>query len=634
MSHIPPPPPFLPAPPTFNAFTDAPNQAQGSNSGGGYDPSHAGGAVLNQGGFSRDMYNDRNKRGGGRGGGGGGGRGGRGRDRDRRGGGGDRERSPDRGRGPRRQETRSVEERIEAERICRTLFVRNVSYEADSAALQTSFSTYGEVKTWYDRIKERGIIFVTYFDLRSAQKARDGMHGLKAGDRSIDVHYSLPRDKDLIGDCDREKNQGSILIFVHPPRVVNEFELGRMCEQFGDVKSIKPGREPAEKIVEYFDSRGCALFFDRMNSQPFQGGTLDLRFIWDEKEDALPPPPLLERARIQGHRGGDGPGYGEVRGGRPPPPMQPPPVGGAPGPGYGGPRDPRARSPVRGDRRGSYGSNPPGPGRYGDMPPVVPPGEDRLEQARKVQQLLANLGGPASGNPPPSGNMPPPSRPMPPPTLNGPPPPMNNYPPRDGGYGSGPPPPPGGMGGSFRPPPSQGNFPPYPPSNAGPPPPGAQGYNARPPPPANAYPPPNNNYSNALPPPNQSPYSGPPPTSNAYNAPPPVQSPYNPSTPAPGQSQAYPPYPPPSGRGPPVPGPGPGAYPPPPSAQGYGQNQGGYGYPPSRPPPPPANQNMQTPNINQNQNNGPNRGGGPAKDVGSLLAMLVGQKIQNTWPRS
>nr|XP_019008353.1 uncharacterized protein I206_06912 [Kwoniella pini CBS 10737]OCF47134.1 hypothetical protein I206_06912 [Kwoniella pini CBS 10737] len=529
--------------------------------------------------------------------------------------------------GQSRRENRSVEDRIQAERVCRTLFVRNVSYEADSAALQNSFSTYGEVKTWYDRIKERGIIFVTYFDLRAAQKARDAMHGLKAGDRSIDVHYSLPRDKDLIGDCDREKNQGSILIFVHPPRVVSEYELGRTCEQFGDVKSIKPGREPAEKIVEYYDSRGSALFFDRMSNQPFQGGTLELKFIWDEKEDALPPPPLLERAKTQGHRSGEGPGYGEVRGSRNSGPPPPPPFNGPGGYGGSGSRDPRARSPVRGDRRGSYNSNPPSQGRYGSVPPSIPPGEDRLEQARKVQQLLANLGGPpthSAAAPPPNSAHALPPRNMPPPhNLNGPPPtlsgpPSSMYPPRDTGYNPGPAPGPPSNYRSSVPPPA-GNFPPYPPaSNTGPPPPAppTQGYN-----PASNYPPPGNSYNTPTPnsyggAPSQGGYNPPqssqggyiPPQS--YNAPPPNQSPYNPSTPAPIQPppQSYPLYPPAAGGGPPPPS---SSYMPPP--QGYGQsaNSGGYGYPPQ----------PSQGNTNQGNNNNNSRTG-QAKDVGSLLAML------------
>nr|XP_018265334.1 uncharacterized protein I303_01698 [Kwoniella dejecticola CBS 10117]OBR87492.1 hypothetical protein I303_01698 [Kwoniella dejecticola CBS 10117] len=657
MSHIPPPPPFLPAPPTFNAFSD-----QGSS--GGYNPNQSGVSNDHP---PRDMYGDRpnnhsnnndnnnnsnnnnnqnrRDRGGGRGGGRGGhDRGGRGGRRD--GHGRDRERSPGEHFPP-----LSLKPITTA-----SSFISSTSqYEADSAALQNSFSTYGEIKTWYDRISERGIIFVTFFDLRAAQKARDAMHGLKAGDRSIDVHYSLPRDKDLIGDCDREKNQGSILIFVHPPRIINEYELGRMCEQFGDVKTIKPGREPAEKIVEYYDSRGSALFFDRMSNQPFQGGTLELKFIWDEKEDALPPPPLLERTKNQGYRSGEGPGYGEVRGARGSgPPPGPPSIGNGP-PGYGGNgpgRDPRARSPVRGDRRGSYDSGPP-QGRYGSVPPVAPPGEDRLEQARKVQQLLANLGGPPANAPPsqnnalPPRNMPPPSHMSgPPPLANAPlpPPPSSMYTPRDTGCAPHPntgPPPPGPPGGNYRspiPPPS-GNFPPYPPpGNSGPPPPSlssnsSQGYN-----PTGNYPPRTDNYNNPPPPAQaQNTYNPPPhqqggysrpgppapapqPPRQPYNLPPPTQSPYNPSTPAPSlplPPQGYSPYP---GNGglPPPPAP-PQAYPAQSQNQGYGQsaNPGGYGY---QPPPLPSAIGNQ---VNGNNNNARP---GQAKDVGSLLAMLVSSR--------
>jgi len=47
----------------------------------------------------------------------------------------------------------------------------------------------------------------------------------------------------------------------------------------------------SQKIVEYFDSRGGALFHDEMQDKPFMQGTLDLRFVWDELDTQLPPPP-------------------------------------------------------------------------------------------------------------------------------------------------------------------------------------------------------------------------------------------------------------------------------------------------------------------------------------------------------
>ena len=40
-----------------------------------------------------------------------------------------------------------------------------------------------------------------------------------------------------------------------------------------------------QAIVEYWDSRGAVELFENMNGKPFEGGTLDMKYIWDE-----PPP--------------------------------------------------------------------------------------------------------------------------------------------------------------------------------------------------------------------------------------------------------------------------------------------------------------------------------------------------------
>lgn len=94
--------------------------------------------------------------------------------------------------GPRRDDKvhdSIIEERINRERPCRTLFIRNIKasssdlsvclasrrealssyyffenkqYETDSDDVRRKFDEHGEIKTFFDLIANRGMVFVTY----------------------------------------------------------------------------------------------------------------------------------------------------------------------------------------------------------------------------------------------------------------------------------------------------------------------------------------------------------------------------------------------------------------------------------------------------------------------------------------
>jgi len=55
-----------------------------------------------------------------------------------------------------------IEERIQRERPCRTLFIRNIKYETNSDDVRAQFEEHGEIKTFFDLISTRGMVFVTY----------------------------------------------------------------------------------------------------------------------------------------------------------------------------------------------------------------------------------------------------------------------------------------------------------------------------------------------------------------------------------------------------------------------------------------------------------------------------------------
>ncbi|KAF9486353.1 hypothetical protein BDN70DRAFT_902508 [Pholiota conissans] len=350
-----------------------------------------------------------------------------------------------------------IEERIQRERPCRTLFIRNIKYETPSEDVRRIFEEHGEIKTFFDLISTRGMVFVTYFDLRAAERARDRLQGSEISGRPIDVHYSLPRD-DQKGN-DREKNQqlqGTLQVTLRNSpsgQAIDDNEVRRKFQQFGDVKSVKPvGDRIDSRYVEFYDTRACGEAHDRLRHQGLQDGVMDIVFAWDETTSTTHRGGWEDRGG--GNRGGGGGGRGRGRGrggrGRGMDDDYDRRGGGDygrqdrdynRGRGVGGGRyddDHRGGRPGGyNDRyehpRGGYGGPPP-MGGYGDGPGYGPT-DDRLEQARKVQQLLAALKQPAASAPAPSMQS---SMPPMPPGANSyyPPPPPAPYPPPAGTYNS------------------------------------------------------------------------------------------------------------------------------------------------------------------------------------------------------
>ncbi|KAF5384968.1 hypothetical protein D9615_001162 [Tricholomella constricta] len=346
-----------------------------------------------------------------------------------------------------------IEERIQRERPCRTLFIRNIkaSYETNSDDVRAQFEEHGEIKTFFDLISTRGMVFVTYYDLRAAERARERLQGSEISGRPIDVHYSLPRDDHARGN-DRDKNQqlqGTLQVTLRNSpsgAPLDDNEVRRKFQQFGDVKTVKPvGDRPDSRYVEFYDIRACEEAFDRLRHQGLQDGVMDIVLAWDTNE-APQGQPRDRGEWNEGFQGRGGRGRGRGGGGR------------GRGRGFEDDGDRRFggndygrfnrgsagrgrhdddyghRGGGRGggyndryDRGGGYGdSGHPPAGNYGapgggygapPPPPPAPPAaaappDDRLEQARKVQQLLAALKQPQAGAAPPPG---PPAPGIPPP---------------------------------------------------------------------------------------------------------------------------------------------------------------------------------------------------------------------------
>ena len=174
-------------------------------------------------------------------------------------------------------------ERPEDSKPCRTLFVRNITFEIDIPSFRSELERFGAIKTFFDLIQRRGMVFVTYYDTRAAEQAKLHLNNKMFLGRALDMHYSLPRDEDQQKHCDRDQNQGTLFVVAEKSTepLTDELMLARFG-QFGDVKNVRRFKDPQNaRFIEFWDSRACVAAHDQMNGSELCGGRLSIKFAWD-----------------------------------------------------------------------------------------------------------------------------------------------------------------------------------------------------------------------------------------------------------------------------------------------------------------------------------------------------------------
>ena len=134
-----------------------------------------------------------------------------------------------------------------ATRESRTLFIRNLPEVLDFRTLYSLFELYGPIKSVYtDGLMARGTMHLTYYDLRHAVAALNGLNTMEFGGRIMLILYGTFFD-----------NESETLV------VSNECGV----ERFGAVRQRK-SVDGGAVCIEYYDLRAldCARNFEKRNS--------------------------------------------------------------------------------------------------------------------------------------------------------------------------------------------------------------------------------------------------------------------------------------------------------------------------------------------------------------------------------
>mmetsp|Transcript_20587 Transcript_20587/g.45080 ORF Transcript_20587/g.45080 Transcript_20587/m.45080 type:complete len:978 (-) Transcript_20587:2385-5318(-) len=144
----------------------------------------------------------------------------------------------------------------------RTLLVRNIAPDAADDELSSIFQSFGDVRTLFTSSKHRGLVVVSYYDVRAAVSAKNTLQGTLVRGLPLEIHFSAPKQgtQDVVG-----LNQGTIVVFNLDPDTTNE-HLVWLFSKFGDVRGISESPHRAnQKFITFFDIRHAAAALKAMN---------------------------------------------------------------------------------------------------------------------------------------------------------------------------------------------------------------------------------------------------------------------------------------------------------------------------------------------------------------------------------
>lgn len=149
--------------------------------------------------------------------------------------------------------------------ITRTLLVSNMQDTSADEVLQKCREC-GDVKEHYFLHKKTSVIFITFYDLRSASKAKDLISREIKG---VSAMYSIarcevPKGSDI---CTEEANQGTISY------ISGEDHTEKIQSQICDRK-----KRNNENIITFYDSRDAIEFLKTIQSTYPRA---EARFCWD-----------------------------------------------------------------------------------------------------------------------------------------------------------------------------------------------------------------------------------------------------------------------------------------------------------------------------------------------------------------
>jgi RNA recognition motif-containing protein len=246
-----------------------------------------------------------------------------------------------------------------------TVFLFNLWFDLPIEELRAFVQSFGEVSSVSPRLS-RGMAFVTYFDIRDAQRAVAEAYGKSLAGRMVKASYAF-RPPVYSG---RDPTEFCSTIVVRAKEHGLEIaDVAAFMQQFGEIRASGPGSQADEFVVSFFNLKAARAALDRKTAEI---KNITVNFELKPEDDAGEDPTSFQanrRARL--------PDRPQLL----PPPLPPYPPGPYVPYGYPATAPPYANQPFTG-----YVAQPPPPPpfpaagfppNYGLFPLGLPPGDPK-----------------------------------------------------------------------------------------------------------------------------------------------------------------------------------------------------------------------------------------------------------------
>ena len=133
-----------------------------------------------------------------------------------------------------------------------TAFFSNVPFNFPADKFQEFVMSFGEVSNMYSIIPTKGIAFVTYYDIRDAQKAVEQANDQILGGRPVRTNYA---NKSHFAHQDPKNTCSTLLVtsLANPSKLTSNEVIAKMRE-FGELSSANMVRShPGQFVVKFYN---------------------------------------------------------------------------------------------------------------------------------------------------------------------------------------------------------------------------------------------------------------------------------------------------------------------------------------------------------------------------------------------